>query len=118
MTRNRASAKKAGTEQENRAVAALQHVNPDICRRTKTGAKDRGDVHGLHHMGIRIVVEVKNEATVKLAGWAAEAETERLNDDAGAAVVYHKRHGKTDPLEQWVTMTARDFVAILTGERP
>ncbi|MCB0911446.1 MAG: hypothetical protein KDB60_07510 [Propionibacteriaceae bacterium] len=54
----------------------------------------------------------------RLAEWLAEAETERGNDDATAAVVVHKRHGKAAPGEQLVTMRLVDFVALLTGTRP
>lgn len=36
--------------------------------------------------------------------------------DAGAAVVIHKRHGKGQPGDQWVTLTLADFVALITGE--
>ena len=43
---------------------------------------------------------------------------ERGNDDALVGVVAHKRHGVGAPGEQFVTMTLRDFVALLTGERP
>lgn len=63
-------------------------------------------------------MECKNVTRVNLAGWAAEAEIERGNDDALAAVVVHKRHGVADPGAQWVTCTLADFVALLTGHRP
>lgn len=67
----------------------------------------------------RIVIECKNESSQpKLGTWAGEAEVERGNDDALAGIVAHKRHGKGDPLDQWVTMTMADFIALLTGERP
>ena len=42
---------------------------------------------------------------------------ERGNDDAVAGIVVHKRHGKGQPGEQWVTMTLADFASILTGAR-
>lgn len=119
MTRNRASAKKAGTWLETlMADYFARHIDDRIERRTKTGAKDRGDIGGLRHMGQRIVVEVKNTARTQLGVWQGEAETERGNDDAIASMIIHKRVGKGQPGDQWVTMTARDLVAILTGERP
>lgn len=119
MTRNRASAKKAGTAFETLVVGYLRNVLHDerIERRAKSGAKDRGDVSGLIHMGGRIVVECKNTTRTNLAGWATEAEVERGNDDAVAGIVVHKRHGKGQPGEQWVTMTLADFASILTGAR-
>ena len=119
MTRNRASAKKAGTAFETLVVGYLRNVLHDerIERRAKNGAKDRGDVSGLIHMGGRIVVECKNTTRTNLAGWATEAEVERGNDDAVAGIVVHKRHGKGQPGDQWVTMTLADFASILTGAR-
>ena len=95
-----------------------QHVDDRVDRRVKTGSRDRGDIGGLRHMGQRIAVEVKDAARLELAVWQAEAEVERLNDDANVAVVMSKRHGRGAPGDQWVHMTLRDFVALLTGERP
>lgn len=135
MTRNRASAKKAGTSQE-RLVADYFRDNiiggSHIDRRAKTGNKDKGDLGGIQTnlrtadegWRMRIVAEVKNTMKLALGTWIGEAETERLNDTdrfgepAGAAIVIHKRHGKAAAGDQLVTMTARDFVAILNSERP
>lgn len=119
MNRNRASAKSAGTRFETAVARYLaDHVDDRIERRAKTGAKDRGDISGLRHMGERVVVEVKNTSRINLAGWAAEAETERGNDDAVAGLIVHKRHGMGQPGDQWVTCTLADLVALLTGSRP
>lgn len=118
--RSRASAKQAGTRFETDVASYLaEHVDSGIERRARNGAKDRGDISGLRGLfGMRIVAECKNTKRLDLAGWAAEAELERGNDDATAAVVVHKRHGVGDPGEQWVTCTLADFVALLTGSRP
>ena len=91
---------------------------PFADRRVKTGAKDRGDVGGVHVHGQPVVLEAKNTSRTELGTWAGEAEVERLNDDALVGVVVHKRHGKGKPGDQWVTMTVDDFVAVLTGNRP
>lgn len=121
MTRNRRSAKAAGTRFESSIAAYLRnHLDDDrIERRAKTGAKDRGDISGVRtpHGG-RVVIECKNVSRSALAGWVAEAEIERGNDDALVGVVAHKRHGVGDPADQYVTMTLADFVALLDGERP
>lgn len=120
MTRNRSSAKKAGTRFET-AVAAYLAANVDdrIERRTRNGVKDRGDISGLRGLfGKRIVVECKDVARTDLPGWVREAAVEAGNDDALAGVVVAKRRGTTDPGEQWVHMTLADLVALLTGERP
>lgn len=118
MTRNRASAKAAGTRFERSIADSLaQHVDDRVDRRVKTGAKDRGDIAGLRHHGERLVIECKDVARTDLSGWVNEAEVERGNDDALAGFVVHKRRGTADPLDQYVTCTLRDLVALLTGER-
>ncbi|GAA2178510.1 hypothetical protein GCM10009785_01350 [Brooklawnia cerclae] len=118
MTRNKASAKKAGTAFETLIAAYLAaHVDDRIERRTKAGNKDRGDISGLRHMGQRIVVEAKNTTRIDLAGWAEESDIERGNDDAGVSVIAHKRHGKGRPEDQWITMTLGEFVALMNGNR-
>jgi hypothetical protein len=93
-------------------------VDDRIDRRVRNGAKDRGDIAGLRVHGRRVVVECKDAATVKLGPWAVEAEIERGNDDAVAAVIAHKRKGRGAAGEQWITCTLADFVALITGERP
>jgi len=123
MTRTRATARKAGPSFERLIADYLaQHVDDRIDRRVKTGAKDRGDISGIRMTpalrGGRIVAELKNTARTALSAWAAETEIERLNDDAAAGVIIHKRHGVAAPGRQWVSMTLDDWVVLLTGERP
>ena len=119
MARSNASAKKAGTKFERDVADYLaEHVDDRIDRRVKTGAKDKGDIAGLRVHGQRVVVECKDTARINLGGWAKEAEEERVNDSALAAIIAHKRHGKGQPEDQWVTLTLRDLVALITGERP
>jgi len=118
MARSRASAKKAGSSFERLIADYLaEHVDDRIDRRVKTGNADKGDIGGVRHMGHRLVLEAKNTARTSLGTWAAEAETERANDEALAGLVIHKRHGKGQPEDQWVTLTLGDLVAILTGTR-
>ena len=119
MTRTRKSARDAGAQFERQVADHLAAALHDerIDRRVKRGRDDRGDISGLIHMGGRIVVECKNTARIELGTWANEAEVERGNDDAVAGIVVHKRHGKGQPGDQWVTMTLADFVSILTGAR-
>lgn len=119
MTRNRASAKAAGARFERLIADALaKHVDDRIDRRVKTGAKDRGDIAGWRFAGLRIVAECKDVTATNLGGWIREAETERLNDDAHVGLVIHKRRGHGDPLDQYVTTTLRDLIALTTGSRP
>lgn len=120
MSRSHRSAKKAGTALETLVATYLaeQLADDRIERRAKTGAKDRGDIAGVRHMGGRLVIECKNYGGELKAGtWLREAEVERGNDDALAGLVVAKRRGTTNPAEQFVLMTLGDLVALLTGER-
>src|SRR5690349_8631746 len=95
MARTRASAKKAGSTFERSLADWLaRHVDDRIDRRVKNGAKDRGDIGGLRHMGGRVVIEAKDYGGRLLPGpWLNEAETERGNDDALCGLVIAKRRG-------------------------
>ena len=119
MARTRASAKQAGaTFERSLADWLAAKVDDRIDRRVKTGAKDRGDIGGLRHMGGRVVIEAKNYGGRLMPGpWIGEAETERGNDDALAGIVIAKRRGTTDPGLQFVLMTVNDLTALLTGNR-
>lgn len=119
MARTNSSARQAGARFERQIADWLAKVLDDdrIDRRVKTGAKDRGDIGGVRIHGQRLMLEAKNTARTDLAGWMAEAETQRGNDDALAGVVISKRHGKGDIADQWVHMTMREFVALLLGHR-
>lgn len=120
MSRSHRTARNAGTKFERLIADCLAEQLDDdrIDRRAKTGNKDKGDIGGLRHAGGKLVVECKNVSRTDLGGWVKEAEVERGNDDAIAGLVIHKRRGVTDPLDQYVTCTVRDLVALLTGERP
>ena len=119
MSRTRASAKAAGTRFETSIAACLaEHLDDRIERRRQTGARDRGDLSGWRYGGQRVVAELKDTSRITLGTWVNEAETERLNDDAGVGLVIAKRRGHGDPLDQCVVMTVRDLVSLLTGERP
>jgi hypothetical protein len=120
MTRNRASAKKAGASFEKVIANFLaDHVDERIERRARNGSNDRGDISGVRTIhGDRVVIECKNTTRLDLAGWTTEADLERGNDDAMVGLVVSKRHGKSDPALQWVHMTLADLVALLCGDRP
>ena len=117
MSRSKAK----GTRLETAVAAYLrEHVDDRIERRTTSGTKDRGDISGLRHMGQRIVVECKNTSRADLAGWAAEADAERRNDDANAALIVHKRVGRSLERgigDQWVTCTLDELIALINGNR-
>ncbi len=85
----------------------------DIDRRALNGGNDRGDISGVRVGPYRLTVECKNTKAMALGTWVREAEVEAINDGALAGVVIHKRSRYGKAAEQYVTMTARDLVAIL-----
>ena len=118
MSRSRASAKAAGARFERIIADCLaEHLDDRIDRMVRRGNKDRGDISGVRCHGQPVAVEVKNTARMDLPSWTREAEIEAGNLDALAGVVISKRHGNGDPLDQWVHMTVREFIALITGQR-
>lgn len=117
--RNGRSARDAGTRFETAIVRYLAAVLDDdrIERRARTGSKDRGDISGVRIHGQRIVVECKSVARTALAQWIAQAHDEANHDDALAGIIVHKRHGVSDPGQQWVTMTVEDLAKLITGQQ-
>lgn len=118
MTRNRASAKQAGTRMETLVARYLaDHLDDRIERRTLTGSRDRGDIAGVRCVAGRVVVEVKDHGGRVLVGpWLEEARVEAGNDDAPVGVVVAKRRGRADAGDQVVLMDLRSFVLLLGGE--
>lgn len=110
--------KKGAAFERSIADCLIEHVDDRIDRRVKTGAADKGDIGGWRIFNGRVVVECKNVARLNIAGWLKEAEIERVNDGALAALVIHKARGKGNPLDQHVTMTVRELIALTTGVRP
>lgn len=112
--RTRASAKKAGTQFERLIADYLaKHIDDRIDRRVKTGALDKGDIAGIRYFGQKVVVECKNTTRIALAAWIKEAEIEAANDESPYPIVVHKRHGKGNPAEQYVTMTVETLTELL-----
>ena len=115
--------KRKGTAFETDAVEFLSRrlssEEGAIHRLAQHGTNDEGDIWGLFTHGKRLVAECKNCKKMTLSQWIDEAEAERGNADALAAIVIHKRRGKGAKQfqETYVSMTLEDFCAILTGER-
>lgn len=121
MTRNRQSAKAAGTRFETAIADYLRNQLDDdrIERRRLGGRLDRGDVAGLRHQGQRLVIEAKDYGGRLLpAKWIEEAHVEAGNDSALCGLVVAKRRGTTNPGAAYVLMTVNDLIALLTGHRP
>jgi hypothetical protein len=105
---NRSKAK--GTSAESAVVQYLRDMGfTQAERRTLNGHYDRGDIAGIPGT----VIEVKNCARQELAGWIAEAERERDNDNATLGVVWHKLRGRSHPSKWFVTMSGEQFIALL-----
>lgn len=123
MSRNRATAKAAGSKSE-RLVAERIELGLDddrIERRRLTGAKDRGDIAGVRTLtGERVVIEVKDTSKIQIGPYLNEAEVERGNDDAAVGLVVAKRVGYGDKnVGKWVClMTLDDLIVLLGGTRP
>ena len=104
-------AKKKGTAAESAVVETLRtHGFRYAERRAGQGSHDRGDISGLPG----VVIEVKNCREMDLAGWVHETERER-EIATDLAVVWHKKRGKANPEEWYVTMTGAQFLAVLEG---
>jgi hypothetical protein len=119
--RNNRSARAAGTRhaQSIAAYLAAWLDNDQIERRDKNGNKDRGDITGVKFSGQRVVIEAKDYGgQFKVGPWLVQAETERLNDDAGVTMVVAKRIKYGQPGDQVVLMTVRDLVSLMMGYRP
>lgn len=120
MTRSRTSARKAGAAFERAVADYLQETLADdsIDRQVRTGTKDTGDIRGVKNpYGGRIVVECKDYGgRLNPAPWIQEAHTEAENAGAAIGVVVAKRRGHRGPADQWVLMTLRDLVLLLTED--
>lgn len=112
---NRSKAR--GTAFERLVADGLaRHLNDDrIDRAPLRGTGDRGDIANLGSAFGKVTVECKSVSRLDLAGWVDEVEVERGNADAVAGIVIHKRRGKGDFLDQYVTCTVRDLLAIGWG---
>lgn len=104
------ASKRKGTAAETAIVnylRAMGFIHAE--RRALNGTQDRGDIAGIP----AVVIEAKNCARQELAAWVGEAELERDNDRASLGVVWHKRRGKSDPGEWFVTMSGQQFATLL-----
>lgn len=118
MTRNRRSAKAAGTAFETLITTYVRNVTGDesIERMPRKGRNDCGDVANVKVNGRKIALELKNCAKTDLPTWTKEAKEEAKNYGALAGFVVAKRRGTTDPSKQWVIATVAELVALITGE--
>lgn len=104
------ASKRKGTQAESAVVGYLRDAGfPHAERRALNGTNDRGDIAGLPG----VVIEVKNTARVELAAHLDEALTERDNDGAEIAALWHKRRGKGNPKDWFVTLDGATFALLI-----
>lgn len=111
MTRNRASAKKAGTSWESEIVRALVAAGwPHAERRRLSGQNDRGDIAGV----VGVVIEAKNTAKLDISAALNQARIEAKNAHARIGVAWLKRRGFTNAGNGYVVMDGTTFMQLLT----
>ena len=109
--RSRRSAKAAGRLLENDLVELFHRHGLAAIRLGLQGTQDRGDIKV--ELAPDHVFEAKNCRTLALTQWWREALRERDNAQARFAWIVHKRHGVSDPSEQWVTATTGQLAEML-----
>lgn len=102
--------KAKGTTAETAVVNYLNSIGIVAVRNPPQGAKDKGDINII---GVPVVIEVKNCARMELSEWIKEAIDEKGNAKAEVGVVWHKKRGKSNPGDWYVTMTGDDFALLL-----
>jgi len=108
--RSRRSARDAGTRAETAVARYLRdHGFAHAERRARRGRLDEGDIAGIPG----VVIEVKDCRQLTLSAWLREADVERDHAGAWLGAVWHKRSGRADPGEWYVTMTGAAFAALL-----
>lgn len=116
MSRNRASAKAAGSK-FNWDIArcfAKELNDSNITKAPSWGAVDKGDIVNVRIDGHNLVIQTKDVARLDLPGGTGDARVQAVNAGALAGLFVHKRRGTTDPLRQWVSCTVADLIAIIT----
>lgn len=110
MTRNRASAKKAGTAWESEIVRTLiEYGWPHAERRRLNGSHDKGDIAGVPG----VVIEAKNTKAIDLAGAVTEANREAANAGARIGAAWLKRRGKANAINGYVVLDGITFLHLL-----
>lgn len=103
------ASKRKGTAAETAVVRWLvEHGFPHAERRAMSGTQDRGDIAGIPG----VALEVKNCREMRLGPWMDEATREASNARARIFAVIHKRRGKTDPGQWFVTMPLEVFAEL------
>ena len=103
---------KAKGSRAERAVADYLIERGVPCERIPAGAtNDRGD------LWVPVIeypsIDVKDQATITLAAWVDRAKQQAENAGRVAGVVWHKRKGKANPADWYVTTTGEGFLGLM-----
>lgn len=112
--------KDKGTRFETAVTEYLKEAlcDDNIERRALDGTADRGDISGVTFCGNRMVLECKNEKSMRLAEYMREAEAEAHNDRAIYYAVIHKKYGvgiteRSTVAQQYATMPLYMLASII-----
>jgi hypothetical protein len=103
--------KQKGTAAETATLRYLTEQGILALRNPPAGSKDKGDI--TVYLPVKITLEVKNHKRMELAQWVDESVTERDNAGTDFGVVVHKRVGKGQPKDWYVTLTLEQFTNLL-----
>ena len=102
--------KAKGTAAETAVVRWLRdHGFPFAERRALHDRDDRGDVAGIPG----VTLEIKACRRLELSTWIDEASTEATNANTSIYAVVHKRRGKGDPGDWYVTLPLAVFAELM-----
>lgn len=104
-----------GTAFETLILQEAKLWYPGAERRALQGNLDKGDL--ILPGEDRFVVECKNVSRFNLSEWHREAKREAANAGVEHGVIAHKRRGNGKPGEQWVTLEASSFFALVNSSR-
>jgi len=97
-----------GYEGERPIEVLLQDRGLMVARPRAGRARDCGDLSGLP-----LVISVKNVKHQELASHVSDLESMVLNAGVSTGVVWHKRRGKSSPLDWYVTTSGRLFLPLM-----
>jgi hypothetical protein len=103
------TSRRKGNRAETEVVKVLKAHGWDVqtSRAARGGYQSGEDIVG----DFPASIEVKNQAKLDLSGWWAQAEYQA---NGRPAVVIHKRVGKGQAEDWWVTMDLKTLIRLLT----
>lgn len=109
-----ANANKAKGNAAERAVRDFLQGYGIECDRIPAGAtNDTGDV--IVYRKNWPAIQIKNQKAMSLGTWITEAQQQAQNAKRATAIVVHKRKGKGNPADWYVTTTLAEFLQLMEG---